>query len=352
MSVSEPSRSGIIRVLVVDDSAFVRKVVRELLSGSPFIDVVGIASDGEEALRKVAEAKPDVVTCDLTMRGMGGVEFVRAQMSRQPTPIIVVSASASDAEEVLMAIGAGAIDFIRKPTALASDELRLLREELIQKVKAAARAPLQNLQISKPPSAEMSIVPRQNVNFDVVAIGISTGGPQALRLLLPQFPAEFPVPLLVVLHMPVGYTAMFALKLNELSQLEVVEAQDGQLLKPGLAILAQAGRHLTIARTVRGELAVRLASQPTNKPHCPSVDVLFESAAAIYGSRTLGVVMTGMGNDGRDGAAWIKAKGGSVLTEAEESCVIYGMPRSVDEAGLSDARIPLTEMAEQITKRL
>ncbi|HVK59221.1 MAG TPA: CheB methylesterase domain-containing protein, partial [Candidatus Kapabacteria bacterium] len=110
--------------------------------------------------------------------------------------------------------------------------------------------------------------------------------------------------------------------------------------------------HLTIARTVRGELAVRLASQPTNKPHCPSVDVLFESAAAMYGSRTLGVVMTGMGNDGRDGAAWIKAKGGSVLTEAEESCVIYGMPRSVDEAGLSDARIPLTEMAEQITKRL
>lgn len=347
-----PACATIIRVLVVDDSAFVRKIVREMLSGNPYIEVVGIASEGEEALRKAAEIKPDVITCDLTMRGMGGVEFVRAQMSKRPTPILVVSASAGDAEDVLEAISAGAVDFIQKPTALASEELLMLREELIAKVKAAARAPVENLHIVAVDQKPVTVPTRQTRNFDAVLIGISTGGPQALRLLLPQLSVEFPAPILIVLHMPVGYTAMFAAKLNELSALEVVEAQDGQLLRPGLAVLAQAGRHLMISRTARGDLVTRLGTQPAHKPHCPSVDVLFESGAAVFGARALAVVMTGMGSDGREGAAWIKAKGGTVLTEAEESCVIYGMPRSVDEAGLSDAKIPLGKMAEEITKRL
>jgi len=343
----------IIRVLIVDDSAFVRKVVREMLCSSPFIEVIGVANDGEEALRKVEEMKPDLVTCDLTMRGMGGVDFVRNQMRRRPLPILVLSASAADAVEVLEAMSAGAVDFIKKPSALASDDLLRVREELVQKVKAAARAPVQNL--LPPATAATQPLARKSgpaANYDAVVLGISTGGPQALRFLIPQLAADFPVPLLVVLHMPVGYTALFAEKLNELSSLEVVEAYEGLELRPAQAVIALAGRHLTLERVGPDQVVARLKSQPLDKPHRPSVDVLFRSAAEVYRHRVMGVIMTGMGNDGEEGAACIKARGGAVLTEAEESCVIYGMPRSVDEAGLSDASIPLTRMAEEIVKRL
>jgi two-component system chemotaxis response regulator CheB len=343
--------SSVIRTLIVDDSAFVRKVVREMLGGSPFIEIVGSANDGEEALRKAADLKPDVITCDLTMPRLGGVEFVRQQMLRKPIPILILSASPADGDGVLEAIAAGAVDFVRKPSALATDELLKVREELIEKVKGAASAPAKNLHLPAPP-VELSISAPRKLKVDVVVLGISTGGPQALRYLLPQLPADFPVPLLMVLHMPIGYTAMFATKLNELSKIEVCEAQEGQELVPGLAILAQAGRHLTLRRRAGGQIATNLTTRPCDKPHCPSVDVLFESAADIFKARTLGIVMTGMGNDGKQGAAWIKAQGGTILTESEESCVIYGMPRSVDEAGLSDQRVPLNKMAEAIMKHL
>jgi len=218
-------------------------------------------------------------------------------------------------------------------------------------VKAAARAPVKNLHVEPPKIQLPSISPRPR-NVDAVVLGISTGGPQALRYLLPQFPADFPVPLLIVLHMPMGYTAMFAAKLDELSPMEVCEAQEGLVLRPGLAILGQAGFHLTVARAADGQVRTCLTDSPTEKPHRPSVDVLFQSASEVFGSRTLAIVMTGMGSDGKEGAGWIKAHGGKVLTEAEESCVIYGMPRSVDEAGLSDGHAPLRGMAEAIMKHL
>jgi two-component system chemotaxis response regulator CheB len=352
MLESERSTSlSLIRTLIVDDSAFVRKVVREMLVRSPFIEVVGIANDGEEALRKVAALKPDVVTCDLTMPRMGGLEFVRQQMARQPIPIVILSASPADGEQVLEAIAAGAVDFIQKPSALATDDLLNVREELIEKVKGASRAPLKNLQIADGESRPVMKIPRK-LNVDAVVLGISTGGPQALRSLIPQLPADFPVPLLMVLHMPVGYTAMFAAKLDEISAIEVIEAQEGQILRPGLAILGQAGRHLTLRRKINGDVVTCLTARSLDKPHCPSVDLLFESAAEIFRARTLAIVMTGMGNDGKQGAAWIKAQGGTVLTETEESCVIYGMPRSVDEAGLSDESVSLNNMSEAIIKHL
>lgn len=349
-SESSPRNISVVRTLVVDDSAFVRKVVREMLGRSPFIEVVGIAHDGEEALRKVAELEPDVVTCDLSMPRGGGVEFVRQQMARQSIPIIILSASPADGDAVLEAMAAGAVDFIHKPSALATDDLLNVREELVEKIKAAARAPAKNLHVGRPVEPALS-APRRP-KMDAVVLGVSTGGPQALRYLLPQLPADFPVPLLMVLHMPVGYTALFAAKLDELSELEVCEAQDGQVLRPGLAILAQAGRHLTLARSVDGQVYTVLTNRPADKPHSPSVDVLFHSAAEIFKAKTLAIVMTGMGNDGKEGAAWVKAQGGMVLTESEESCVIYGMPRSVDEAGLSDASVPLSGMAEAILKHL
>jgi len=343
--------ADLIRTLIVDDSAFVRKVVREMLSRSPFIDVVGMARNGEEALEMVENLNPDVVTCDLVMPQFDGIGFVKAQMARKPVPIIVLSASPGDGPRVLEAIEAGAIDFVRKPTALATDELLNIREELIEKVKTAARAPIGNLRtgILTP---EPAVLEPHPLEVDAVVLGTSTGGPQALRYLLPQFPADFPVPIVMVLHMPLGYTALFAEKLNELSKLNVTEAREGDLLQAGKALLAPAGRHLLLKRNAKGNVFAHLAMEPINKPHRPSVDVLFQSTAETFGNRSLAVVMTGMGDDGKQGAAWIKARGGRVITESEESCIIYGMPRSVAEAGLSDASFPLQSLAEGIMKYL
>jgi two-component system chemotaxis response regulator CheB len=186
---------------------------------------------------------------------------------------------------------------------------------------------------------------------DVVVIGISTGGPQGLKAMMPLLPGDLPVPVAIVLHMPVGYTEMYAQKLNEACSLSVKEAAEGDELKAGAVLLAPAGRHLTFRR-VAGRVVAHLDLRPLDTPHRPSVDVLFQSAAETFGARTLAVVMTGMGADGREGAAWIKAQGGRVLTEAEESCVVYGMPRSVVEAGLSDASVPLEGMAAAIVERI
>lgn len=342
----------LIRTLIVDDSAFVRKIVREMLSRSPYIEVVGAARDGVEALEMVERLKPDVVTCDLSMPRLDGAGFVRQQMARRPLPILILSIANGEAASAIEALEAGAVDFVQKPTALATNDLFRIREELLEKVKAASNVPGGVLVAPGPAAKGPAIASKKASRVDVVVIGVSTGGPQALRALLPRFPESFPVPIVVVLHMPVGFTALYACKLNEICPLEVREAIEGDELRPGLGLLAQAGRHLKLERSASGRIVCRLTVQPINLLHRPSVDVLFQSAADIYGPNVLGVVMTGMGSDGREGAAWIKAKGGTVVTEAEESCIIYGMPRSVVEAGLSDAAIPLPRLAEAIMERL
>jgi two-component system chemotaxis response regulator CheB len=342
---------GIIRTIIVDDSAFARKVVRAMLLTSPLIEVVGAARNGQDALDMVASLKPDVVTCDLVMPELDGVGFVRKQMERKHVPILILAASPQDSAMVLDALEAGAVDFVQKPTTLANDDLLSIRAELVEKVKAAAQARSQPAPVA--PVAAPTISPvRPAKNVDIVVLGVSTGGPQALRYLVPQLPADFPAPLVMVLHMPVGYTEAFAAKLAELSRLPVKEAFEGCEVTAGQALLAPAGRHLTFLREADGRVRVQLSLQPPDKPHRPSVDVLFQSAAHVYRRRVLAVVLTGMGNDGREGAAWVKAQGGIVLTESEQSCIIYGMPRSVVESGLSDGSVPLDLMASEITKRL
>jgi two-component system chemotaxis response regulator CheB len=343
----------VLKVLVVDDSAYVRKVVRQMLSRSPFIEVVGAARDGREALELVEQLDPDVVTCDLIMPELDGVGFVREQMARRPLPIIIMSIASETGETALTALDAGAVDFVQKPTALATEKIFEVSDELIEKVKAAAEIPMARVSAARPaaeaeaaggPPATGDPVARREL-ADVVVIGISTGGPQALKQLIPQLPADFPAPVAMVMHMPVGYTEMYARKLDELSPLEVSEAREGDLLRAGAALLAPAGRHLSFRRRADGAVVAHLDSKPFDLPHRPSVDVLFQSAAEVYGQRVLGVVMTGMGSDGRAGAAWIKAQGGLVYTESEETCVVYGMPSSVVEAGLSDRSVPLGRMA-------
>ena len=348
--------SEIVRVVIVDDSAYVRKVLRQMLARSPFIEVVGAARNGEEALELVEELDPDVVTCDLNMPSMDGVAFVRAQMARRALPIIIISVASQAAEPVLGALEAGAIDFVQKPTALATDKLLDIADELIDKVKAAAGTPRSAFRRVAAAAARVASplhLPRTgSPALDIVVIGTSTGGPQGLRTVLPAFPADFPVPIAMVLHMPPGYTEAYARKLDETCPLHVIEAQGGETVRAGMAYLAQAGRHLTFVRQPDGTVLTRLDLRPLDTPHRPAVDVLFQSAAQVYHSRVLGVVMTGMGADGREGAAWIKAEGGRIITEAEESCVVYGMPRSVVEAGLSDRTVALDDIPQAIMDHL
>jgi two-component system chemotaxis response regulator CheB len=342
----------VLRVVVIDDSAYVRKVVREILSRSPFVEVVGTARDGREALDLVERLEPDVVTCDLIMPELDGVGFVREQMQRRPVPIIIMSIANETAEAALTALDAGAIDFVQKPTALASEKIFEVSSELLDKVKAAGNIMLSKIPTAVPPARLSKSEPAATIagshSVDLVAIGISTGGPQALKRLIPQLPEDFPVPVVMVMHMPVGYTEMYAAKLNQLSQLEVREAAEGDEVEAGRVFLAPAGRHLKFQRAANGKVSIHLDAKPFDSLHRPSVDVLFQSAAEVYGNRVLGVVMTGMGSDGKGGAAWIKSQGGLIFTEAESSCVVYGMPSVVLEAGLSDKSVDLADMAHAI----
>jgi two-component system chemotaxis response regulator CheB len=341
----------VVRVLVVDDSAYVRKVVREILSRHPGLEVVGTARDGDEALEMVARLKPDVVTCDLIMPSTDGVEFIKKQMAIQPIPIVVVSIAAESSDRVLSALDAGAVDFVQKPTALATEKILDMADDLVAKLIAAAGAPVMRLQ-QHTAATQAPVIASFKNRFDILVIGVSTGGPQGLKMVIPRLPASFPAPIAIVLHMPVGYTEAYAKRLDDGSALTVVEARDGEDVRPGVVFLAPAGRHLTFYRNSNGVVHTRLDVSPLDTPHRPSVDVLFQSAADVYGDRVLGLVMTGMGDDGRQGAAWIKARGGCVLTEAEETCVVYGMPRSVVEAGLSDASVPIDRLTEAIVERI
>lgn len=343
----------VLRVLVIDDSAYVRKVVKQMLSRSPFIEVVGAARDGREALEMAEQLQPDVITCDLIMPELDGVGFVREQMRRRPVPILIMSIANETGDAALTALDAGAVDFVQKPTALATEKIFEVSSELIEKVKAAGSIPLTRIH-SAPIPSEVPPAPARLATIagshavDVVVLGISTGGPQALKQLIPQLPADFPVPVAMVMHMPLGYTEMYARKLDEHSPLHVREAQEGDELRAGVVLLAPAGRHLGFRRKADGHVIAHLDARPFDTLHRPSVDVMFQSAAEVYRERVLGVVMTGMGSDGRQGSAWIKSQGGLVYTESEETCVVYGMPSTVVEAGLSDRVVPLGRMAQAI----
>lgn len=353
----------LVRVLVVDDSAYVRKVVKQMLSRSPFIEVIGAAHNGKEALEMVEQLKPDVVTLDLIMPNMNGIEFLREQMKRCPVPTIVVSIASESGTMALEALDAGAVDFVQKPTALATEKVFEIGDELIQKVKAAANVRLSHLPAAiasegissnsvSPRTSTLKVQKTSSTSVDIVVLGISTGGPQALSFLIPQLPEDLAVPVAIVLHMPIGYTEMYARRLNEICSLKVIEAREGDAVEPGVVLIAPAGRHLSFIRQPDGKVVTHLDARPFDTLHRPSVDVLFQSAAEVYGDRVLGVVMTGMGSDGKQGAAWIKSHGGTIFTEAEESCVVYGMPRSVVEASLSDKSVPLDRMASAILEAL
>jgi two-component system, chemotaxis family, protein-glutamate methylesterase/glutaminase len=337
-----------IRVLVVDDSAFARKVLREVLD-VPEIEVVGIAHDGLEALEQIETLKPDVITLDLVMPNLDGLGVLRMLPKAGAPRVVVVSISDGESELGVEALQAGAVTVVQKPTALATDQLYELGSELVRAVRMAAHARSPRL---RNVPAVVPLPPRAHATArQLVVIGTSTGGPQALTQLLAELPQDFPLPIVIALHIPRGYTDELANRLNRQCAIEVVEASQGLALRPGLAILARGGEHLTIAPG-RQDNFVQISSGYAAELHAPSVDVLFESAAARFGSGVLGVVLTGMGNDGLRGARAIAAAGGRVVTEAEESCVVYGMPGVVKEAGLSYAEAPLENMGALIVQQL
>ena len=340
-----------IRVLVIDDSAVARKVLRESLSACSEIEVVGIARDGLDGLEKISELRPDVITLDLIMPNLDGLGVLRALRSVTRAPaVVVVSTADNDGELGVAALVAGAFELVHKPTALALDRLHELGDELVRKVLAAGAA-MRKLPPSVVIPAPAQSVPRVAGRAAMVVVGASTGGPQAISTLLRALPRDFPVPILVVLHLPTGYTEPFAHRLDAECALKVVEASHEVALEAGMVLVARAGIHLRVAARGPGWVA-ELDMAPADSLHRPSVDALFESAAKTVGSRTLGVVLTGMGNDGLLGSRAIRASGGRVLTETESSSVVYGMPRCVFEDGLSNAQAPIDQMAELILAQL
>ncbi|NBD09973.1 chemotaxis-specific protein-glutamate methyltransferase CheB [Corallococcus silvisoli] len=333
-----------LRVLVVDDSAFARKVLRKVLSEAEGLEVVGTARDGLDALERVAELKPDVITLDLVMPALDGPGFLRALSGMPDAPrVVVVSSADADSDLAVAALQAGAVDLVHKPTALATDRLYELGAELVEKVRIAGRAVPRYAQELAAVGARAARPLSPAASPKLLAVGTSTGGPQALTRLLAALPRDFPAPVVLALHIPAGYTEAVAKRLDSQSALEVVEATDGLELRPGRVVLARAGLHLRVQRHGALDLA-RLDRQPLGTPHHPSVDVLFQSAAEGWGRDAVALVLTGMGEDGLQGARAVRAAGGVVLTEAESSCVVYGMPRAVAEAGLSHGSAPLDEL--------
>jgi len=324
-----------VRVLVVDDSALMRKVIPQMLETEPSIEVVGTAMDGTFCLKKIEELQPSVVTLDLQMPGMNGIDTLKEIMRRHPLPVIVVSSHSTEGASVtLKALGLGAFDFVTKPQD-ASAHMAETAAELIAKIKAAADCKVVRpgtLRGAPAPAEKMSTGKAVPPASKLVAIGISTGGPQALEFLLAQLPPDFPGAIVVVQHMPEGFTDMFARRLDELCSLRVKEAQSGDVLQAGRVLVCPGSRHMKVKRLTMGDIVV-LNDDARVNGHRPSVDVLFQSVAEEFGSRAIAALMTGMGDDGAEGLGAVKRAGGMTIAQSEESCVVFGMPKAGIERG-------------------
>jgi two-component system, chemotaxis family, protein-glutamate methylesterase/glutaminase len=339
--------SARIRVLVVDDSALMRKLIPQILQRDPSIEVVGTAMDGALGLKKIEELHPHVVTLDIDMPRMDGIEMLRQIMRRHRVPVIVVSAQTdSSASITLRALAFGAFDFVTKPQDAALGRLDQIASELAQKIKAAASSGPPKMIITvptiKPKPARRASMPSGPSR--IVAIGISTGGPNALQYLLSQLPEDFPGCIVVVQHMPEGFTQMFAKRLDESSALEVKEAQSGDLLLAGRVLICPGDRHIKVRKMEHGKIAI-LVDYPRVNGHRPSADVLFNSVAQEFGSNAVGVLMTGMGEDGAAGLGTLRAAGALTAAQSPDTCIVDSMPRAAIERGFASKIVSLPNLA-------
>jgi two-component system chemotaxis response regulator CheB len=342
-----------IRVLVVDDSAFIRRAIIKMFEGNPDIRVVDVASDGEMAVDLIKKLRPDVVTLDVKMPVLDGLAALAKIMKECPTPVIMLSSlTEKGGENTLKALELGAVDFIDKTSTGGPMDISGLARELTTKIHIAARVDLLKLRHGDVVNASTALPQKlaTEKGTELVLVGTSTGGPPALQAVLGKIPADFPCPILVVQHMPVGFTASLAERLNRLCAVIVKEAEDGEQIESGRVYLAPAGRHMKVKRSGR-KFSVVLDILPAEALHRPSVDTLFESAAAV-GGNILAVVLTGMGKDGSVGAKAIKKAGGRVIVEAEETSIVFGMPKAVMESITVDGEVPLYNVAETILRML
>ena len=373
--------SNPISVLICDDSALMRNLIGRIIEADPELTLAGKAMNGKFALEKVERLDPDVMVLDLEMPEMNGIEFLKERKERGiKTPVVILSSHAHKGAEITMeALNWGASDFIMKPSSGPDQDLKKVGELLTQTLKAYGRqhraehhgeqkSPFAPAESQRPtrgrdasPTAvssrtETKTVPKASPmrkpatrKIDVVALGISIGGPNALREVFARIDPDLPVPVLVVQHMPAGFTKEFAASLNRICPLEVKEAEDGDILKPGRILVARGDRHLEVEKK-RLAAVCRLSDAPLRSGHRPSADVLFESVAAAFGGNSLAVIMTGMGKDGATEIGRIYREGGITVAQDEPSSVVYGMPRVAYENGFIDHVVPLSQMAETISR--
>lgn len=361
-----------IKILVVDDSAFMRKAISVMLESDPGIRVVGTARDGEEGIEKVRLLKPDLVTMDIEMPRMDGLAALREIMVKNPVPVMMVSSlTTAGAQATLEALDLGAVDFIPKQMSYVSLDIVRIKEELIAKIKDIARRKhilmsryqqrrldqmsrpsSETAVVASPPlilsTAASSTIRKRHHQVGLIAIGSSTGGPPALQAVISKLPRNLPVGILIAQHMPPLFTQSLAERLNSLSTLTVREAQDGDKVEAGLVLIAPGGRQMTVNRR-GGQAYVSVSDEPSNTLYKPCVDIMSNSVAEAYGTTTMGVILTGMGNNGLVGMRLIKTKGGIVIAQDERTCIVYGMPRAVIEAGITDHIAPIDSIAAEIT---
>jgi len=372
------------KVLVVDDSSFFRRRVTDILNKDPKLNVIDVAVNGQEAVDKALSLKPDVITMDIEMPVLNGIEAVKKIMAQSPTSILMFSSlTHQGAKATLEALDAGALDFLPKKfseIAKNTDEAgSLLRQRVVEiarkpkfskartisrsaptNTRADSRKPLTGqANLSKPPSlvgrerkSSNALARSSGKEYKLLAIGTSTGGPVALQKILVQLEQDFPLPIIIVQHMPAAFTAAFASRLNSLCKVTIKEAEDGDILKPGCAYLAPGGRQMIITGS---ESSAKIKILDDNSPKItfkPSVDISFGSAAKTFSGKVLGVILTGMGSDGKEGSRMLKAKGATIWSQDEQSCVVYGMPQAVDKAEISQLSLPLDSMAVSIVKEI
>ncbi len=350
-----------INAVIIDDSAFMRKALEIMLESDPDIKVIGTARDGEEGFEKVKELRPDVVTLDIEMPRTNGLECLDMIMKEVPTPVMVVSSLSTDGAEITLdALDHGAVDFISKTQSFVAIDITKIKEDLLRKIKTVARKNSFNSQFRreialKKRAARVNNVKTQKAEtmFSIgngikcVTIGVSTGGPPVVQSILSALPKDFPTPIMIAQHMPKEFTNSFANRLNSLSNITVVEAKTGDKLERGVAYVGRGGKHLVIER--QGvNVYTRLTNTPSDLLYFPSVDVLVSSAVDVYGSGTLGVQLTGMGKDGLLGMKELYKKGGKILTQNEETCVVYGMPKAVVDAGIATAVLSVNGITNAI----
>jgi two-component system chemotaxis response regulator CheB len=340
-----------IKVLIVDDSAFMRKVITDILSEDPMLEIIGRARNGAEAMEAVRTLSPDVVTLDIEMPGKSGIEVLKEIMDFKPVPVVMVSSLTKENANVTMqALDLGAVDFVTKPSGNISLDMQKVGDELRRKVAGASRAALFGSRRVKQPfhaREPLSVPPHRDMprgKFEMLVVAASTGGPMALQEVISNLSRDFPLPVMVVQHMPPGFTTSFAQRLNERSNLTVVEGCDGMPVKKGRVVIAPGGYHLMVEKK-GAEILCKLAETPPVRSVRPAADVLFTSVSETIDGSVLALVLTGMGRDGLDGAKALKDRGAYIIAESKETSVIFGMPGAIIAAGLADEVLPLYAIA-------